>query len=206
MCDSDCSDVDLRLYNSAGELVDEDVLTDDVPIVEVPSAGQYTAEVIMPGCSTSICYYAAGMYRQGASGAGYGSTSSSSGDQFGSSDGPSNEYEEQVAGYLQQATDEFASNGTRKIGGTQYGTAGSTGSRFMFEASAASTIVGVCDNDCTDMDLKIYDASGNLVGEDVLVDDVPIVEIPGAGRYTAEVLMPGCSTSICYYAAGMYRE
>ncbi|MEO0559857.1 MAG: hypothetical protein AAF170_16935 [Bacteroidota bacterium] len=205
VCDNDCLDVDLRLYNSAGELVDEDMLEDDVPIVEVPGAGQYTAEVRMPGCSTSICYYATGLYREGDSDSGFGSSSGPA-DQFGASDGPSNEYEEQVAGYLQRVTDEFAIEGARKVGGTQYGTAGADGSRFVFEASAESTIVGVCDNDCSDMDLRIYDASGDLVGEDVLVDDVPIVEIPGPGRYTAEVLMPGCSTAICYYAAGMYRK
>lgn len=58
-CDVDCSDVDLRLRNSAGTIVAEDVLGDDVPIVDfTPSrSGYYRIEVRMWQCSINPCSY-----------------------------------------------------------------------------------------------------------------------------------------------------
>lgn len=35
-------------------------------------------------------------------------------------------------------------------------------------------IVGVCDDDCKDMDLKLYDDNGRLVDSDTAADDTPI--------------------------------
>lgn len=199
VCDNDCTDIDLRLYDPSGNLVDEDVLEDDVPVVTVTpdQAGQYAIDGIMYECQTDFCYIGlAAWARQG------GGT-----DQFGASRGPSNEYEEQVATYLNQVTERYAQEQLFPVGGTQFGTVEANGTvRFTFEAAAAATLVGVCDNDCSDVDLRIYDANGTLLDEDILEDDLPIVEIPGPGQYTAEVAMPGCTTSICYYAAGLYRR
>lgn len=58
-CDIDCSDIDLRLRNSAGTIVAEDVLDDDVPIVDFsPSrSGYYRIEVRMWQCSINPCGY-----------------------------------------------------------------------------------------------------------------------------------------------------
>ena len=38
-------------------------------------------------------------------------------------------------------------------------------------------IVGVCDTDCSDLDLVLYDRDGEPVAEDILPDDVPIIEV-----------------------------
>ena len=52
-CDEDCFDLDLFLYDSAGNLVSQDVELDAYPIVTAPREGQYTIEVSMPNCSHS---------------------------------------------------------------------------------------------------------------------------------------------------------
>ena len=100
VCDNDCTDIDLRLYDSNENLVDEDVLEDDVPVVTITPDrdGQYAIEGIMYECETEFCFIGLSAWvRQG------GGT-----DQFGRSNGPGNQYEEQVAGYLQQVTERYA--------------------------------------------------------------------------------------------------
>lgn len=58
-CDIDCSDLDLRVRNSTGTIVAEDVLDDDVPVVDFsPSrSGYYRIEVRMWQCSINPCGY-----------------------------------------------------------------------------------------------------------------------------------------------------
>ena len=58
-CDGDCDDLDIVVYNANGQMVAQDVATDDVPIVNFRAvAGQrYTARVIMASCTRNPCYY-----------------------------------------------------------------------------------------------------------------------------------------------------
>jgi len=63
-CDTDCSDLDLVLYDGAGNQVDSDMLVDDFPIVEVtPSrSGTFTVQVQMAACSVAPCRYGLGAF------------------------------------------------------------------------------------------------------------------------------------------------
>jgi hypothetical protein len=63
-CDTDCSDLDLLIYDAAGHEVDSDVLTDDFPIVSlsVPRTAQYRVDVRMPGCAREPCRYGIGVF------------------------------------------------------------------------------------------------------------------------------------------------
>jgi hypothetical protein len=63
-CDKDCSDLDLILYDSAGNQVDSDVQADDYPIVAVKpsSVAVYTLEVRMAKCTAEPCRYALQQY------------------------------------------------------------------------------------------------------------------------------------------------
>lgn len=67
-------------------------------------------------------------------------------------------------------------------------------------------VVGACDNDCTDLDLRVR--SGNrLVGEDVLDDAMPVVEVPAGGRpLTIETSMAACSVDPCVYGVVVFRK
>jgi hypothetical protein len=69
-------------------------------------------------------------------------------------------------------------------------------------------IVGVCDNDCSDVDITLYDASGSVVDSDLLDDDVPIVSVSPSrsGRYRVHVSMAVCTAEPCYYGVGVYSK
>lgn len=69
-------------------------------------------------------------------------------------------------------------------------------------------IVGVCDNDCSDLDIRLYNAGGTLLAEDQLEDDVPIVElVPTAnGTVRIEVEMYKCSAEPCFFAVEAYQK
>jgi len=79
--------------------------------------------------------------------------------------------------------DETASHAMDVIGGNQY------------------VLFGACDNDCTDVDLKIFDQNGNLLMQDVAVDDTPVLMFTanGSGSYRVQVVMATCNRNPCFY-------
>jgi len=75
------------------------------------------------------------------------------------------------------------------------------------DSGGSFSFLAVCDSDCSDIDLRVYDPSGNLVGEDVLLDDYPVVSFTAArsASYTVEVIMATCTQSPCFYAVGTFE-
>jgi hypothetical protein len=69
-------------------------------------------------------------------------------------------------------------------------------------------IVAVCDADCSDMDLKIYDENGNLIDEDTESDDTPIVNVTPkwTGEYELYVKMYDCSINPCGFGIVVYGK
>lgn len=68
--------------------------------------------------------------------------------------------------------------------------------------------VAVCDQDCSDVDLRMYE-DGELVAQDVSRDDVPIIRYlarEGGDNYRIDVEMYACSVEPCFYAVAMYRD
>lgn len=67
-------------------------------------------------------------------------------------------------------------------------------------------LLGVCDNDCRDVDLRVYDPLGNMLGEDVATDDTPVVEFVAAttGQYRVSVIMAACNQNPCYYGVQVF--
>lgn len=59
VCDTDCSDIDLTLYDSNGRVVDADTDDSDSAVIAVPieSSGTYTLELLMAKCSEAPCVY-----------------------------------------------------------------------------------------------------------------------------------------------------
>jgi hypothetical protein len=68
--------------------------------------------------------------------------------------------------------------------------------------------VGVCDNDCDDLDLVVLTGDEELVGRDVLADAFPIVDftVEAVANYTVAVQMVDCSTETCFYSAVLFRK
>jgi hypothetical protein len=76
------------------------------------------------------------------------------------------------------------------------------------EADRAYVLVGVCDEDCTDVDLRLFDAEGTEIDSDLEADDYPVVEVrPGrTTRFRVKVIMATCSTSPCFYGVGVFAK
>lgn len=64
VCDSRCSDVDLRLFTANNQLIAQDVLDDAVPIIHVRPAmtGNYDIEAVMARCAGDPCWFAFNVY------------------------------------------------------------------------------------------------------------------------------------------------
>jgi hypothetical protein len=72
---------------------------------------------------------------------------------------------------------------------------------FELKSGREYFIAAVCDQDCSDLDLKLHDENGKLIAEDDLVDDAPIVRVTPrwSGRFTLTVTMFDCSSAPCHY-------
>lgn len=75
-------------------------------------------------------------------------------------------------------------------------------------AGTSYMMVAQCDNDCSDIDMWLYDENGNLIDSDVLVDDTPIVEVTPVrnARFSLRTRMISCSVEPCYYGIGVYAR
>jgi len=68
--------------------------------------------------------------------------------------------------------------------------------------------MGVCDQDCHDIDLRLFDPDGDEVASDLRTDDWPIVVVAPSfsGTYRVRVVMASCSKEPCYYGIGVYTK
>jgi hypothetical protein len=75
-------------------------------------------------------------------------------------------------------------------------------------AGTGYMMVAQCDTDCSDIDMWLYDENGNLIDEDVLVDDTPIVEVTPirSARFSLRTRMITCTVEPCYYGIGVYGQ
>ncbi|MDX2276422.1 MAG: toll/interleukin-1 receptor domain-containing protein [Hyphomonadaceae bacterium] len=69
-------------------------------------------------------------------------------------------------------------------------------------------VVGVCDNDCVDLDLALYDGYGNEISRDPAADATPMVGVipTTSGQFTVQAHMFQCTQSPCFYALGLYAK
>ena len=67
------------------------------------------------------------------------------------------------------------------------------------EAGMEYRIIGKCDNDCSDVDMRLYDGNGRLIDSDTSDDDWPIVRVTVAhgGQFRLKLTMASCATSQC---------
>ncbi|MGC1218082.1 MAG: hypothetical protein WA883_11470 [Phormidesmis sp.] len=79
---------------------------------------------------------------------------------------------------------------------------------LSLEANVSYTVTGVCDSDCRDIDLELYDDNNNLISSDVQTDDFPIVSVTPvrSASFTLRVGMPNCGADYCYYGATLFRQ
>jgi len=101
--------------------------------------------------------------------------------------------------------------GYTPAGGLTYGAlnAGARETRpISLRAGVAYVILGACDQDCSDFDLRLMAPDSSVVVQDVATDDRPVLEftVPRTGQYLIMVMMPGCSQSPCYWGFQLYQR
>lgn len=80
---------------------------------------------------------------------------------------------------------------------------------FELDLEAGSTyfVVGVCDGDCSDLDLVLTSRNGEEVEADRELDDVPMLAIENqSGSFVLSVQMATCSSSECHYGVRVFRS
>jgi len=79
--------------------------------------------------------------------------------------------------------------------------------QYTLQAGVHYLLTGVCDNDCSDLDLELYDGNHRLVSRDTGSDDKPIVGVTVgvSGRFYLRVIMARCSTLTCRYGTQAFR-
>jgi hypothetical protein len=111
---------------------------------------------------------------------------------------------QQLAGLLAQQG--FQQMGAPASGGLQQGQSWNV--PVDMTAGYEYRLAGVCDRDCSDLDLVLYDPNNQQVAQDTSNDDHPIVAVRPAvsGRYTIQVQMYRCAVAPCYYAVALYAK
>jgi hypothetical protein len=190
VCDQDCKDLDLVVFDPAKREVGRDAEKDDVPVVELQpdKNGQFDVRVEMAECSDNPCAYGIGIFAT-----------------------EQDEFERQVRTQLETAIGKLGQQGfelTHEIvtGAIKQGDTEDTvveldrGSRYL--------IVGVCDNDCKDLDLQLLTRAGKQVDRDVERDDYPMVAVqPSADeKYIVRAIMAQCGQNPCRYGFGVFSK
>ena len=122
---------------------------------------------------------------------------------------PQDRWEQQVRTLLERASSTTANSGfvqTHDPSMGQLREGQNTSWTIRLNAGTEYRIVGVCDNDCSDFDLKLFNSAGTMVSEDVETDDVPVLSVtpPATREYTIRAIMATCAVSPCRYGVGVY--
>jgi hypothetical protein len=69
-------------------------------------------------------------------------------------------------------------------------------------------IAAVCDGDCSDIDLSVYETDGREIGSDRGNDDYPLVFVPTghAGAHRVRVSMANCHVNPCRYELAVFSR
>ncbi len=121
------------------------------------------------------------------------------------------QWEAEVEQQLASAGQLFSGHGFEPTHDTYTGTLRSSEYEYLTVTLHAGTryaLVGMCDNDCRELDLELYDADGSEVDADREPDDAPtVVARPDVTQqYRLKVIMSTCSASPCYYGIGVYSR
>jgi hypothetical protein len=112
---------------------------------------------------------------------------------------------------LEAATALMENDGFRPYTEFGYGRLGEDGKAvftLVLEGGRSYAILGVCDEDCDDLDLELAEVDGNVVDSDFELDDVPIVtvDVPYGATFNLSVIMAACDASWCGYGIGVFAR
>ncbi len=78
---------------------------------------------------------------------------------------------------------------------------------YTLEQGVPYALVGVCDNDCSDLDLKLYDENYHLIDSDTRPDATPVIQVTPkwTGVFHVRVIMSRCDVGPCWYGLGEFE-
>jgi len=81
-------------------------------------------------------------------------------------------------------------------------------STLTLQKGVTYSILGVCDEDCADIDLVLFDENQNRIDADSLANAYPMLEVTPrwTGTFTIRAEMHDCAYSPCYYGIGVFGE
>lgn len=120
-----------------------------------------------------------------------------------------NDYQQQILQRLGQVEQALVSQGFQQVSQPVTGqlNVGATQNwPLTMSAGYEYRIVGVCDNDCGNIDLVVFDENNVQVAQDVLADATPVAIVAPnwTGAFTAQAVMQHCTVQPCYYALVLY--
>ncbi len=85
---------------------------------------------------------------------------------------------------------------------------GDMGTPVALNAGMEYAIVGVCDQDCRDVDLRIFGPDGTMIAEDLALDDHPVLHFraPATGQYRLVIMMANCTANPCYWGVQVFGK
>jgi len=185
-CNATCTNIDLVLFDSSGEEIQADKLPDSEPILMLTaeSTGPFYIQVDGVECPFDGCHFAVGI--------------------LGSSEEAGVNPGEDMAGRLKLVGAELMSMGFTEVGDERRGSLNNDQAIKLpvtLQESMEYRVVGVCDQDCFDLDLALFDSSGAQVSSDYLDDALPIMAyVPDTtGEYQVEVIMIACGIEPCAF-------
>lgn len=115
----------------------------------------------------------------------------------------------QVRAQLSRAGQAFEQNGYQLTHRIYTGSLNDDGAEVVeleLDVGMEYQIMGACDEDCSDLDLVLYDGRGNVIDSDLLDDDYPVVsvDVVRSGRFSVRVSMASCSAEPCRYGIGVF--
>ncbi|MDB4951951.1 MAG: hypothetical protein JWM27_4600 [Gemmatimonadetes bacterium] len=116
---------------------------------------------------------------------------------------------EGVARRLKEKPDAAWSRGMSPVGASLTGALGADGSaRFSVNLTAGRTyaVIGLCDADCHDLDLRLFDPDGVEANADVEPDDAPYVLVTPrrTGAYQVRAYMAECRSATCAFGIQLF--
>lgn len=95
---------------------------------------------------------------------------------------------------------------TETVGGALR-TAGESDLEVDLTEGVRYMVVAFCDENCTDIDLVLFDPDGGGVASDIFPTDEPVLNLTAAttGVYTVRVAMVDCSADDCAYSLGLFE-
>jgi hypothetical protein len=123
------------------------------------------------------------------------------------SDEQRTEFEQLIRRYLDAAQERFAAGMAERPEAPEQLVTLQPGGEHRWHVNLTAgtpyTIVGACDDDCTNLDFELIAPQGGVVASDLLPDDFPVATYTPTenGQYIARLMMIDCSVAPCFAGA-----